>query len=154
MYLIAIPALSLSMLWPLLIYWLVFFVACFVVTEMGQDQLYDEVTPHVGLKVVGGTLIFAIMATYFKPSFETFLTSEIHWTALQAIVWVLVFIFIFQFHPWHALGAGLVTMMLVMGLASLAVETVMKPSVTPPPIKPRGSEPIRGPISPAPAKGN
>ena len=40
----------LSLLWPFLIYWLVMFVACFVVIEIAQDQLYDEVTPHVGLE--------------------------------------------------------------------------------------------------------
>jgi hypothetical protein len=142
------PALSLSMIWPLLIYWLVFFVACFVVVEIGQDQLYDEVTPYVGWKVAGGSLILAILATIFKPSYETFLTSEIHWTALQAIVWFLVFMFILQFHPWHALAAGLVTMVMVMGLATLGVDTLMKPSATPAPVRPRGSEPIRGSLSP------
>ena len=35
-----------SLVWPFLIYWLVIFVACFVVVEIAQDQLYDEVTPR------------------------------------------------------------------------------------------------------------
>ena len=41
--------------WAFLIYWLVVFVGTYVVTEIGQDQLYDEVTPHVGLKVGAGS---------------------------------------------------------------------------------------------------
>ena len=36
---------------PFLIYWLVLFVLCYIVVEIGQDQLYDEVHPDVGLKV-------------------------------------------------------------------------------------------------------
>ena len=136
------------MIWPLLVYWLVFFVACFVVVEVGQDQLYDEVTPYVGWKVAGGSLILAILAAIFKPAYETFLTSDIHWTALQGIAWFLVFMFILQFHPWHALAAGLVTMIMVMGLATLGVDTLMKPAATPAPVRPRGSEPIRGSLSP------
>jgi hypothetical protein len=149
MFALSLPALSLSMLWPLGIYWVVFFVACYVVVEVGQDQLYDEVTPYVGWKVAGGSLILAILATIFKPSYLTFLTSEIHWTALQGLAWFLVFMFILQFHPWHALAAGLVTMVMIMGLATLGVDTFMKPRVTPTPVRARGSEPIRGTLSPA-----
>jgi FtsH-binding integral membrane protein len=140
------------MLWPLGIYWVVFFVACYVVVEVGQDQLYDEVTPYVGWKVAGGSLILAMFATVLKPSYETFLTSEIHWTALQGLAWFLVFMFILQFHPWHALAAGLVTMILVMGLATLGVDTFMKPKSTPAPVRARGSEPIRGTLSPVAPK--
>ena len=36
---------------PFVIYWLVFFVACYAVCDFAQDQFYDEVTPRVGLKV-------------------------------------------------------------------------------------------------------
>ena len=50
-----------SLVWPFLIYWLVMFVACFVVVEIGQDQLYDEVTPRVGLKVAGGSALIAMV---------------------------------------------------------------------------------------------
>ena len=37
-----------AIIWPFLIYWLVMFVACYVVVEVGQDQLYDEVTRRSG----------------------------------------------------------------------------------------------------------
>src|SRR6185312_10011967 len=86
-----------ALIWPLLIYWLVLFVACFVVVEFGHDQLYDEVTPHAGLKVAGGSLILAILLTTLKwaerpASFESMFTTNIHWTLLQAIVWAGIFI--------------------------------------------------------------
>ena len=55
-----------SLVWPFLIYWLVMFVACFVVVEVGQDQLYDEVTPRVGLKVAGGSSLIAMVLTALR----------------------------------------------------------------------------------------
>ena len=103
-----------AIVWPFLIYWLVFFVACYAACEVGQDFFYDEVTPNVGLRSVAGSLILAALATWLRPSFDTMFTANIAWTVLQAIVWFGVFIFIFEFHPWHALalepgdhGAGL-----------------------------------------------
>ena len=66
-------------IWALLIYWLVIFVGCYVVIEIGQDQLYDEVTPNVGFKVTGGSLLLALMLTgfYYKgmaASFDSMFT--------------------------------------------------------------------------------
>jgi hypothetical protein len=119
-----------TFIWPLLIYWLVMFVACFVVVERGQDQLYDEVTPHSGLKVAGGSLLIALLLTTLRAkglpaSYESMFTTNIIWTLLQAIVWAGVFILIFQFHPWHGLGLGLATMLLVTGLATMGVESLL-----------------------------
>jgi hypothetical protein len=121
------------LIWPFLIYWLVLFVVCFVVVEFGHDQLYDEVTPHAGLKVAGGSLLLAILLTalryYDRPaSFESMFTTNIIWTLFQAIVWAGVFILVFQFHPWHGLGLSLVTMLLVSGLATMGVDSLTKPS--------------------------
>ena len=106
--------------WPLLIYWLVLFVACFVLVEIGHDQLYDEVTPRAGLKVAAGSFVLAALLTAlraygFPASFESMFTTNIGWTLLQGVVWFLVFMFVFQFHPWHAFGLGVVTMILVSG---------------------------------------
>ena len=100
-----------TIIWPLLIYWLVMFVACFVVVELGHDQLYDEVTPHAGLKVAGGSLLIAILLTTLRAkglaaSYDSMFTTNIIWTVLQGIVWFGVFTLIFQFHPWHGLGSG------------------------------------------------
>jgi hypothetical protein len=125
-----------SLIWPFLIYWLVMFVACFVVVEVGQDQLYDEVTPRAGLKVAGGSLLIAILLTAlrhygFPASFESMFTSNIAWTLLQGVVWFAVFTLILQFHPWHALGLGIATMLLVTGLATMGVESILaKPAPT------------------------
>jgi hypothetical protein len=44
---------------------------------------------------------------------------------LQGVVWFLVFMFIFQFHPWHALGLGVAAMLLVSGLATMGVESLL-----------------------------
>lgn len=142
---------------PFLIYWLVLFVACYTVTELGQDQFYDEVTPRVGLKVAAGSLILAALATWLRPSFETIFTANIAWTMLQAIVWFFVFMLIFEFHPWHALALSLVTMVLVTGLATMGVDSLTKSTRTLPPVRSRpANEPIRkslsAPPAPAPAK--
>ena len=47
----------LTYVWPLLIYWLLLFVACYIVVEYGQNYLYDEPTPNVALKVALGSLV-------------------------------------------------------------------------------------------------
>lgn len=147
-----------TFLWPLLIYWLVMFVACFVVVEVGHDQLYDEVTPHAGLKVTGGSLLIAILLTTLRAkglaaSYESMFTTNIIWTVLQGIVWVGVFILIFQFHPWHGLGLGLATMLLVTGLATMGVESLLaKPTTAAPPSRATvPNQPVRQSVSPAAA---
>ncbi len=145
-------------IWALLIYWLVVFVSCFVVIEIGQDQLYDEVTPHVGLKVTGGSLLLAVMLTAFynkglAASFDSMFTNNILCTVFQAIVWFGVFVLIFQFHPWHALGLGIATMLMVQGLATMGVNSILTP--TPAAVSRPGayvtSKPIRQSLTPAPA---
>ncbi|GAC1449658.1 MAG: hypothetical protein NVSMB9_33640 [Isosphaeraceae bacterium] len=133
-----------AIVWPFLIYWLVLFVTCYIVTEMGQDLFYGEVASKVGLRVGAGTLILAALATWLRPTFETIFTSDIAWTLLQAVVWFLVFMWIFEFHPWHALGFSLVVMILVPGLATMGVDSLTKPSRTLPPVQsPTNSLPIR-----------
>jgi hypothetical protein len=117
-----------TLIWTFLIYWLVLFVGCYVVCEIGQDQLYDEVTPRVGLKVLLGSFLLGLMLTYFQPSYESMFTTNIAWTILQGIVWFGVFTLIYQFHPWHALGLGILTMLLVSGLATMGVDSLMKPT--------------------------
>jgi hypothetical protein len=52
-------------------------------------------------------------------------TTNIGWTLLQGVVWFLVFMFVLQFHPWHALGLGVIAMVLVSGLATMGVESVL-----------------------------
>ena len=107
---IAWPLMALaSIVWPLLIYWLVLFVVCFVLVEIGHDQLYDEAPKYAGWRVFGGSLILASLLTAlrykgFAASFDSMFTTNIGWTLLQGVVWFLVFMFVFQFHPWHALG--------------------------------------------------
>ncbi len=142
-----------TFIWPLLIYWLVMFVACFIVVEVGHDQLYDEVTPHAGLKVAGGSLLIAILLTVYRAkgvpaSLETMFTTNLIWTLLQAIVWAGVFVLIFQFHPWHGLGIGLATMLLVTGLATMGVDSLMKPSARTTQKAVVPNQPVRHTISP------
>jgi hypothetical protein len=139
-------------IWPLLIYWLVMFVACYVVVEVAQDQFYDEVTPNPGLKVGAASLILAIMLTWLHPSFESMFTTGFIWTILQGIVWFAVFTLILQFHPWHALGLGIVTMLIVTGLATMGVDSLMAPRVTQAPVRASQSIPVRRPIGQASGK--
>jgi hypothetical protein len=113
-----------ALLITFLVYWMIFFVVCYVVVDYAQKYLYDEATPALGLKLALGTLLFAILATWLKPSFDTMFTSAIAWTAIQALVWMGVFILVFRFHPHHGAGLGLATMVLVTGLAALAIDSM------------------------------
>jgi hypothetical protein len=119
-----------TIVWPLLIYWLVLFVVCFVLVEIGHDQLYDQVAKHAGLRVAGGSLALASSLTAlrffgFPASFESMFTTNIGWTLLQGVIWFLVFMFVLQFHPWHALGLGVAAMVLVSGLATMGVDSLL-----------------------------
>ena len=137
-----------AILWPLLIYWLVLFVSCYTVVEVAQDQFYDAVTPRSGLKVAVGALIFAALATWLRPSLATMFTEDLAWTVLQAIVWFVVFIFVFEFHPPHALALSTVTMVLVTGLASLGVDNLTQPARVLRPVSRTNGEPTRRPTGP------
>ena len=133
-------------IWPLLIYWLAFFVITYIAVEIGQDQLYDAVTPMSGLKVGGGSLILAILATWLQPSYDSMFTASIAWTLLQGIVWFGVFTLIYQFHPWHALAIGVPLMLVVPGIATLGVKSMTAPSVV---TKPKVvTEPLRRSLAP------
>jgi hypothetical protein len=146
-----------TLIWTALIYWLVLFVACFVVVEFGHDQLYDEPPSRAGLRVAAGSLVLALLLTWLKArdtpaSFDSMFTTNIAWTVLQGIVWFGVFTLIFEFHPWHALGLGLATMLLVSGLATMGVDSLMTRtapgSVAAQPFSPKPA--VRQPLSPAP----
>jgi hypothetical protein len=144
-------------IWAFFVYWLVVFVGCYVVVEIGQDQLYDQVTPRVGLKVAGGSLLLALVLTCFyraglPASYESMFTTNIMWTVLQAIIWFGVFMLIYQFHPWHALGLGILTMLLVSGLATMGVDSMLKP--TPATVSTPAAavnKPVRQSLAPPPA---
>jgi hypothetical protein len=149
-----------TFIWPLLIYWLVLFVACFIVVEVGHDQLYDEAPPHAGLRVAGGSLLIAIFLTWLRwmgtaASYDSMFTTNIVWTVLQGLVWFGVFTLIFQFHPWHALGIGVVTMLLVSGVATMGVDSVLtRSAATPQPQRATVSgRPVRQSVAPAGSGG-
>jgi hypothetical protein len=105
--------------------------------------------------VGGGSLLLALMLTYFHPTFEAMFTTNLAWTVLQALVWIGVFLFIYQFHPWHALAIAVPLMLIASGFATMGVDSVMKPT---PALRPAStlntSKPIRksmGPTVPAKA---
>jgi hypothetical protein len=147
----------LAIVGTLLIYWLVMFVLSYVAVEIGQDQLYDEATPMAGLKVGVGSLLLAAMLTYFHPTFDSMFTTNIAWTLLQAMVWVGVFVLIYQFHPWHGLAIALPLMLLSSGFATMGVDSMMKRTPVQRPVsRSITSQPLRksvaAPVAPAAKK--
>lgn len=136
---------------PFLVYWLLIFVVNYVVVEYGQNYLYDEATPKFGLKVLGGSFLLAALATWLRPSFDTMFTNTFHWTALQALAWVGVFLLLYQFHPPHALLIGLTAMVIVLGLATMTAESLTRPRQTLAPTNTRNNGPVRRPLTPPPA---
>jgi hypothetical protein len=133
---------------PFFVYWLAFFVVCYITTEMFADQLYDEVPKFIGFRVAAGSLILALLAAWLHPSFETLFTANLAWTALQAIAWVAVYILLFQFHPWHGLAIGLITMLLIPGVATMGVDNLMTPTPVVAPIHAKGAPPVRKSLNP------
>ena len=127
------PLLSVA-LFPLLtsfaVYYLVLFVVSFLVVSQGQDALYDEPTPNFEWKVAFGAGILAAVLTYTHSSFATMFTDDFGATVIQAIVWFAVFALVYRFHPWHAAGIGLATMLIVTGLATMAVDSMLSPRPT------------------------
>jgi hypothetical protein len=109
---------------PFLVYWLVLYVACYVILEFGQSYLYDEVTPGMPWKVAVGTLIFALLLTWRRTSFDSLFTTDLPMSALQAIVWFVVFTLVFRFHPQHAVGIALVAFFILSGAATLAINSM------------------------------
>jgi hypothetical protein len=142
-----------TLFFTFVVYWLVAFVGCFTAVEIAQDALYDEVTPRAGLKVTLASLILAAAMTYFHPSFESMFTANLLSTLLQGIVWFVVFVLVLQFHPWHALGLGLLLMCLVSPLATMGVDSMLAPDAQAARLRagttPAVTKPVRESLSPA-----
>lgn len=112
-----------AILLTFVIHFLVFFLACYVVTEFGQNYLYDETTPAIGLKVALSAAVLAAVATWTKPSYDTMFTSDISWTVLLGIVAFAVFTLVLRFQPLHAAAIGILTAIIVAGLGTLASDS-------------------------------
>ncbi|CAN5915565.1 hypothetical protein BH23PLA1_BH23PLA1_33520 [soil metagenome] len=110
-------------LWAFLIYWLLFFVGCYIVTEVGQDHFYDEVTPYSGLKVAGTTFLLAALMTWWQPMMLEMFTDDIIYSVALAILAFILFTLAIRFHPTHAAALGPLTVVLVAALAALAIES-------------------------------
>jgi hypothetical protein len=143
-----------------LIYLVIQYVVLYIVMEFGQNYLYDEVTAGAPIKVGIGAFILAVVLTWTRTNFATMFTSDIAWTVLLAIVWVGVFILIFQFQPWHGFGLAMATMLIFAALSTLVVDsmTAAKPagridtSQTPQKIRRPSGGPSMGEPSETPAK--
>jgi hypothetical protein len=145
-------------IWQFLLYTFICFVVSFILVEYGQRYLYDEVTHYVGPKVLGGAAIMGATLTWTKSSFETMFTNDILFTALMAIVWAGVFILCYRFQPVHGALFALATILLLPGLATIAVEGMTRPSANPATVTRGREKPIRRtlgggapPTAPAPA---
>ncbi len=142
-----------TLFFTFVVYWLVAFVGCFTAVEIAHDALYDEVTPRAGLKVTLASVILAAVMTYFHPSFESMFTANLLGTVLQGIVWFGVFMLVLQFHPWHALGLGLLMMCLVSPLATMGVDSMLAPDAQAARVRagttPAVTKPVRESLTPA-----
>ena len=119
-----------DVVWPLLIYWLVLFVACFVLVEIGHDQLYDQVTPRgrlEGRRRVARACGPVDGATGLR--FSGVVRVDVHYQywldAASRRGLVPRFHVRFSISPVACAWAGVVTMILVSGLATMGVESVL-----------------------------
>ena len=116
-------AMFVSILAPFLFYWLLTFIACLAVVEFGQNYLYDETTPGAALKVAAGSAVLAAIATWSRPVYTTMLTADLGKTVVLGVVAFLIFLFVFRFQPWHSLPIGVITTLMIVGIATMGVES-------------------------------
>lgn len=131
-----------------LMYWMACFAACYLVVEQAQNYYYEEPTPGYPWKVAIGSFIMAIFATILPIDFITMFSSSFHWTLLHGIVWFLIFTLLFQFHPRHALILGVLTLLAIPGLATMAIDS-LRESGRPTPV----AAPKAEPLGPQPSGG-
>ncbi len=137
-----------ALILPFLMYWLILFVALYMVAEYGQYHIYESPLPYNGLKALGGGFILALVLLWTRTSFATMLTSGFGMTVLQGIVWFLVFTFVLRFHPMHGAVLGVLTMLVVPGLATMAVDSMSRPVLVDRPTISRPSTPLRTSVGP------
>jgi len=110
--------------WTFLIYGLLFFVACYIVSEVGQNYFYDETTPYLGLKVLTSALALAAVMTWWSPSSLDMVTTGATGTLLLAIAGFVLFVLVLRFHAPHAAALGPATVFLVAFASAMAVESL------------------------------
>lgn len=144
-----------GVIWQFLLYTFICFVVSFILVEYGQKYLYDEVTPYVGLKVLGGAVLMGGLLTWTKSSFDTMFTADVPYTALLALAWAAVFILCFRFQPAHGAVFALVAVLLLPGMATIVVQSMTTARPNPATTTPGRAKPPRKalggqPIAPAP----
>jgi hypothetical protein len=140
-------------IWAFLLYTFICFVISYVLVEYGQRYLYDEVTHYAGLKVLGGAAIMGLLLTWTRSSFATMFTTDLPYTALMALVWAGVFVLIFRFQPLHGALFAAAAVLLLPGLATIAVEGTTRERPNPATVTQGKAKPPRrslgGPVPPA-----
>lgn len=110
-------------LWTFLIYFVIFYVALYVISEFAQNYFYDELTPKAWLKVATAAAVLAGLLTWRDPVLVDMFTSRIGETALLAIVGFVLFALALRFHPQHAAMIGPVAVVFLAAVTALAVES-------------------------------
>ena len=117
----------LSYLWPFLIYASICFGVSFMLIEYGQKYLYDEMPSYTALRAVGGGLILGGVLTATHSSFDTMFTEKILLTLLLPIAFAGVFILLYRFQPIHGAAFALAAVLVLPGIATLAVDSLLQP---------------------------
>ncbi len=142
---------ALGVIVSFLLYTFICFVVSFILVEYGHKYLYDEVTPYVGLKVLGGAVLMGGLLTWTKSSFDTMFTADLPYTALMAIAWAAIYILIFRFQPVHGALFALAAVLLLPGLATIAVQSVTATRPNPATVTPGKAKPLRRTLGGPPA---
>lgn len=137
-----------ALILPFLMYWLILFIALYMVAEYGQYHIFESALPYNGPKALLGGFILALILLWTRTSFDTMLTSGIGMTVLQGIAWFLVFTFVLRFPPKYGAVLGVLTMLVVPGLATMAVDSLSRPVLKDGPSLSRPSQPLRTSIGP------
>lgn len=133
---------------PFLMYWLFLFIALYMVAEYGQYYIFESALPYNAPRALAGGFILALILLWTRTSFDTMLTSGIGTTVIQGIAWFLVFTFVLQFPPVYGAALGVATMLLIPGLATMAVDSLSRPVLKDGPTLSRPSQPLRKAVGP------
>ena len=111
-------------LWTFLIYGLLFYVATYIIVEVGQNYLYSEITAHAWAKVGVVSLALAAALTWWDPSSREMLADDFGRTVMLAIAAFVLYTLALRFHPPHALMFGPLVVVVVAFTSAMAIDSL------------------------------
>ncbi len=105
-----------------LLVWAIVGVTLFLTVETAQRYIYEERVDLLAWRVVAISPILAALLVQWPLSFPDMFYSAALW--FHAVIWVTACLLCFRFQPIHAVGVGIIALMLFGPVASYVVVTM------------------------------